>query len=111
MKDLTKISTIITAFALSTFLLSCGGGDGKSAADRIKEQAQMEPADPYENWESNNGVGPVKSLDLPADIDQEMALTGQEVYEAKCTACHTKQKRNSLDLLPRESWKEERQHG
>lgn len=93
MKDLTKISTIITALVLSTFLLSCGGGDGKSAADRIKEQAQMEPTDPYENWESNNGVGPIKTLDLPAEIDQEMAVVGQEVYEAKCTACHKAEKK------------------
>ena len=93
MKDLTKISTIIPVFVLSLFLLSCGGGDGKSAADRIKEQAQMEPADPYANWESNNGIGPIKELTLPAEIDQGMVATGKEVYDIKCTACHKADKK------------------
>ncbi len=93
MKDLTKISNTIILLALSIFLLSCGGGDGKSAADRIKEQAQMEPADPYENWESNNGIGPIKELALPAEIDQNMVTSGQEVYENKCTACHKAEKK------------------
>lgn len=37
---------------------------------------------------SNKGIGPVKSLDLPATIDETMAAEGKEIYEAKCTACH-----------------------
>lgn len=82
-----------TLTLITLLLFSCGGGDGKSAADRIKEQAQMAPTDPYESWESNNGIGPIKTFDLPAEIDQELASTGQEVYEAKCTACHKAEKR------------------
>ena len=82
-----------TIFLLAFILISCGGGDGKSAADRIKEQAQMAPADPYENWESNNGIGPIKSLELPTEIDQELATKGQEIYENMCTACHKAEKR------------------
>lgn len=76
----------------SLLLISCGGGDGKSAAERIKEQAQMEPADPFENWESNNGVGPIKDLELPTEIDEQLAARGQEVYENMCTACHKAEK-------------------
>jgi len=93
MKDLTKIRSALIAFIVSTIMISCGGGDGKSAADRIKEQAQMAPTDPYENWESNNGIGPIKSLDLPAEIDQALATKGEEIYEGKCTACHKAEKK------------------
>lgn len=87
------MKSIYTQFVASLVLISCGGGDGKSAADRIKEQAQIAPADPYENWESNNGIGPIKSLELPAEIDKELALKGQEIYEGKCTACHKSEKK------------------
>ncbi len=93
MKDLTKISTILMGLTLTVFLFSCGGGDGKSAADRIKEQAQMEPADPYENWQSYDGVGPIQNFTLPGEIDQEMVANGKEVYDIKCTACHKAEKK------------------
>ncbi|MEO9872007.1 c-type cytochrome [Ekhidna sp.] len=87
MKKLLYISII------SSFLFSCGGGDGKSKIDQIKEQSKMEPADPYENWKENHGVGPIKAFTLPTEIDQDLALKGQEVYDAKCTACHKAEKR------------------
>lgn len=78
---------------ITSFLFACGGGDGKSKIDQIKEQSKMEPADPYENWASNHGIGPIKAFTLPAEIDQDLALKGQEVYDAKCTACHKAEKR------------------
>ena len=79
-------------FLSSLLLVACGGGDGKSAAERIKEQAQMEPTDPFENWETNNGIGPIDALVLPDQIDQELASKGQDVYESMCTACHKAEK-------------------
>ncbi len=89
MRKLTSLMIIMSAL----ILIACGGGDGKSRIDQIKEQAKMEPADPYENWESNNGVGPIKTLTLSGEINQDMALKGQEAYEAKCTACHKVEKK------------------
>ncbi len=76
---------------IGAFLLACGGG--QSRIDRIKEQSTIEPADPYELWETNHGVGPIQAFDLPAEIDQALAEQGFEVYEAKCTACHKAEKR------------------
>lgn len=87
MKQLTYLS--LTAIAM--LLFACGGG--QSRIDKIKEQSQVEPADPYERWETNNGVGPIKEFELPAEIDGAMAQKGLEVYEAKCTACHKAEKR------------------
>ena len=41
----------------------------------------------------SKGVGPIKSLDLPDEIDQAMAAKGAEVFKKMCTACHRENKR------------------
>ena len=42
---------------------------------------------------SNKGVGPVESLDLPDEIDQELAATGEAKFNQICIACHQVEKR------------------
>lgn len=42
---------------------------------------------------TNKGVGPITSLDLPAEIDQTMAANGAEIYKKMCTACHREDKK------------------
>jgi mono/diheme cytochrome c family protein len=80
------LSTIVLSILLLA-MLSCGGG-GKSEIERIKEQSIMTPADPFERWSENKGIGPIKKVDLSSEIDQILADKGQEIYETKCTACH-----------------------
>ncbi len=36
----------------------------------------------------NKGIGPVDSVAIGEEIDEEMARMGKEVYSRKCTACH-----------------------
>lgn len=38
--------------------------------------------------QSDLGIGPVKSLTLPAEIDSAMVAKGKTAFEAKCSACH-----------------------
>lgn len=92
MKNLTNIHSIQVLLAMLV-LFSCGGGDSGSTTDNTKEQVPMESVDPYENWETNQGIGPVKELTLSSEIDQEMAANGKEVFEAMCTACHKLEKK------------------
>ena len=84
MKTLSNISLSLALI----FLISCGGGENTGnteATDEAPPQSMYESApDPMEN----PGVGPIKELTLPADIDQELAARGKEVYDLKCTACH-----------------------
>lgn len=80
------------SFLLLIFIYSCGGG-GKSKIDQIREQSKMEPVDPYTQWESNHGIGPIKAFELPTAIDDALAQKGLEIYEGKCTACHKAEKR------------------
>ncbi|MFT4736528.1 MAG: cytochrome c [Cyclobacteriaceae bacterium] len=77
---------------LAVIILSACGGN-QSRIDRIKEQSKIATVDPFENWQSNHGVGPIEAFELPVDIDQEMAAVGLKIYEAKCTACHKPQKK------------------
>jgi mono/diheme cytochrome c family protein len=74
-------------------LYSCGSGGGEGAEDQSKQQVTMESVDPYQNWDTNHGVGPISELTLPDEIDQEMAANGKEVYDAMCTACHKIEKK------------------
>jgi len=41
----------------------------------------------------NTGIGPIDELEFDEEIDSEMATIGEEVYKAKCSACHKANKR------------------
>lgn len=85
------MKNLILLTAIVAFVSSCGGG--QSTIDRIKEQSKIEPADPFERWESNHGIGPIAAFELPGAIDEALVVQGQEIYESKCTACHKPEKK------------------
>ena len=53
----------------------------------------MTLAEAEKNWENDQGIGPFDAFTLPAAIDQDLATSGKETYEAMCTACHKAEKR------------------
>ncbi len=98
MKQTLKILTVL----FISLLMSCGGKEEKK-----KEGFSYEKTTPTEQTTSaaetvpaskrvdltDKGVGPIKSLVLPAEIDQAMATHGEEVYKKMCTACHRPDKK------------------
>jgi len=93
MKNLIKLSLLIV-FSLT--IVSCGGDDKKEKKEKVKigktkkkdsKKAKKEKKETTYDL-TNKGIGPVTSLELPAEIDQAMATKGAEVYKSKCTACH-----------------------
>ncbi|HLT49660.1 MAG TPA: cytochrome c [Aequorivita sp.] len=93
----------LTAIAILT-LISCGGkeekkNDGiqigqKPAATETPKEEPASTVKPSETIDlTNKGVGPIKNLELPAEIDQAMAAKGMEVYKTKCMACHKPDKK------------------
>lgn len=76
------------AFVLVILIGACGGGSTDAAAEGAEKPKSMlaEPAsdDPMQN----KGIGPVSSVSLGADVDQQMAEKGKAVYEKMCLACH-----------------------
>ncbi len=82
---------IVTVLTLVVLMSSCGGDKAKKeVAAPVKEEVKAEvvKVDPM----TDKGVGPVTSLTL-GDIDDGMVAKGEEVYKAKCTACHKISKR------------------
>ncbi|MBO3699560.1 cytochrome c [Roseivirga sp. E12] len=67
-------------------ILGCGGGQSK--IDEIKAKTQKAPSDPMAEWQSNKGIGPVKSLILPSEMDPELIASGRQIFESMCSACH-----------------------
>ena len=82
----------LTVLALGALMMSCGGEKAKEEVEKtpVKEEVKAEIAkiDPM----TDKGVGVVKSITL-GDIDDAMVVKGEEVYKAKCTACHKISKR------------------
>ena len=74
--------------------LTACGGDGSKDKDSAgyvppAAKAKTEAKEAAAGAMDNIGVGPItEAITLDDTIDEAMAATGKEVYEAKCTACH-----------------------
>ena len=96
MKIILKSSAVL----FSVLMMNCGGKEEKKkegfSVDRAKtttEQPATTPAAEAAKASEtvdlgNKGVGPITSLTLADEIDQEMAKKGEEVYNQMCLACH-----------------------
>ncbi len=92
---------LLIAFC-AILLVGCGGKEeNKKEPFTLKKQTNTEnKVEANKNTKpseiidlTNKGIGPIKSLELPAEIDQAMAATGEEVYKRMCTACHRPDKK------------------
>lgn len=75
---------LILTIAVLFLAISCGEKQSSTNSDAEKAITEKVSTDPLQD----KGVGPIKNLKLPDTIDEAMAKTGEEVYVAKCTACH-----------------------
>jgi len=98
MKNLIKI---IFLFGIS-LLISCGDKEDKKEndevqlgnyekKDEVKQVEKVPEADLIDM--SNKGIGPVKNLELPNEIDQAMVAKGKAGFDSKCLACHKTHKK------------------
>lgn len=97
MKPILKSIAVITA----TFLLwGCGGTEKKEketfmTKDRSETPQEIEKTAPEGAVAdlSNKGIGPVKNITIGADINEDQATLGADVFKKMCTACHKMDKR------------------
>ena len=90
----------ITTLALALAALSCGGKEEKKsdgfemqregAATQTEAPAPAQTSTPASQRIdlTNKGVGPVTSVNLPPEVDQALAATGEGIYNQMCLACH-----------------------
>ena len=99
MKYLTRSLWTISLIAL----ISCGGKEEKKESDEIQlgnyskkeEVKKPETSSPEVAMVDmdNIGIGPVKNLEIPEEIDQAMANKGKAIFDSKCLACHKPNKK------------------
>ncbi|MEL0643776.1 MULTISPECIES: cytochrome c [unclassified Olleya] len=96
---MSKLNLIIVV--LGFVLISCGGNE-KKAKDNFsykRPPSSKVESNPEQNTASstvdltNKGIGPIKTLTLPDQIDTKMVSLGKEVYDKMCTACHRSDKK------------------
>ncbi|MFD2245152.1 c-type cytochrome [Pontibacter ruber] len=79
-------------------LYSCSSGDNETAGGETEqesglahqEEAAGESAAATETAaaDEGKGVGPVKTVEIGATIDEALANQGKSIFEGKCSACH-----------------------
>lgn len=84
-----KTINLIVVGAMLAMIASCGGEETRDAPPGTAPESMVKkaPAGP------DKGVGPITSIDIPETIDEALAETGMQTFEAKCTACHKMGKR------------------
>lgn len=93
MKKVSKL--LLFLFTIAAFT-ACGDSEKKEKEeikieDYSKEAPKKEaPATSSEDMVdmSNKGIGPIKSVNLDAEIDKALAVKGETVFKNMCTACH-----------------------
>ncbi|NPA34271.1 MAG: cytochrome c [Chlorobi bacterium] len=82
------------SLVLGITIASCGGdggenNDGAHAEPTHQTQNTQPQGETSEEATNPFGVGPIQEkMDLPAEIDEQLAAKGEEIFQAKCTACH-----------------------
>ncbi|MDC6365314.1 MULTISPECIES: c-type cytochrome [Flavobacteriaceae] len=84
---------LLLFLALGALVASCGGKkeekkDGFEVSRTKTEDKKAQSSEGVPVDLDNKGVGPIKNLDFPADIDSEMAARGEAKFNAVCVACH-----------------------
>ena len=105
------VKKVIGFIAILLLLASCGGEKSKTdAPERTTEQKEVQKPKKNEDVKTeeiasgdvpasekidlkSKGIGPIKSLKLDDEINQEMVTKGAEVFKLMCTACHRANKR------------------
>lgn len=113
-----KLQNVLLIMLVALFI-SCGGEQKKkpsySSPPAKKETVKKEPAKKVQKKVektgivdlNNKGIGPIKSLELEATINQTIANEGKILFKNKCSSCHKTNKKfigpNPTGVLDRRS--------
>jgi len=87
-----KLTQFLIISVISILVVSSCGSKAKSSdsfdinAEKDKNGTSVKASTRVDL--ENKGVGPIKELTLPSEIDAELAASGKELYEEYCTLCH-----------------------
>lgn len=84
MNNSKKIISLLILLILLAFQ-ACGGG---SSNQNESAQASSQKEDGLSKFELEHGIGPIKEVVDVGQLNPALAEKGQELFQAKCTACH-----------------------
>ena len=73
---------------LATITFQCKQKEVKGEFSFTKKEAEKQLQASKKIDLENKGIGPIDSVAISEEIDEELAAMGREVYSRKCTACH-----------------------
>ena len=96
-KTLKQLSLLV----FSILLFNCGGEEKKKETKiKIGSQPTTKKVEAKKTVKAsetidltNKVVGPIKSINLPSEVDQAMVTKGADVFKKMCTACHREGKK------------------
>lgn len=80
-----KISLLMALLVI----LACSDKPPREEAQTSNTQSKVDPND----WTTNKGIGPVTTVSFAAEIDNDLAAEGENIFIAKCSACHKPNKK------------------
>ena len=99
MKTISKYLFLL----ISLSLISCGGNEEKAKKQFSYENEKMEHTGSNSNSKqdkskknidlNNKGIGPVKALSIPVEINKALAKAGKSIFKLKCASCHRTHKK------------------
>lgn len=86
-----KPSFICSLLLVALFLLGCSGRKDQTDSfditkSKAKESAEVKASERVDL--ENKGVGPITDVTLDDEIDQELAKTGEGLFNQYCLICH-----------------------
>lgn len=86
-----KSAFLASVLGLSMFVACSGGSTDQKEEATTTEAApatEVVKEEATDDFMADKGIGPVTSVTLGEEVDQEMANKGKELYNQMCTACH-----------------------
>ena len=87
MKSLHLIKYSLLVVFLVIF--ACSDKPPREDSQTSNTQSNVDPND----WTTNKGIGPITTVSFAAEIDGGLATEGENIFTAKCSACHKPNKK------------------
>lgn len=94
-----KLTFKILSALLILFVIGCGDKEKKEEIRLTDPEDQKEVVEEAKTTTAevdamdNKGIGPIKSIEINAEIDVAMATQGAELFKNVCSACHKMDKK------------------
>ena len=78
--------TLTLLFSVTLIFVACSGSE---SGQRSQASSETQKEEGLSDFEMEHGIGPItERMEISDEIDEEMRMRGQEIFEMKCEMCH-----------------------